>query len=344
MKRYQIVLLVILIVGAVFVVYQQHTAPYQHCEGAVFGTYYNITYQSEDDLQPAIVEALTSVDASLSMFNPESTIAKLNGGEELALDKGLAYLLPRALKLSETTNGAFDITVAPLVNVWGFGFKEEEWPSEATIDSILTFVGYEKIHVKGNRLVKDDARTMLDFSAIAKGYGVDVVAEVMEANKVRNYMIEIGGDVIVKGKSSRGEAWRIGVSRPTLQAPILQDCDTLQNDEQGDYQCILNLTDCAVCTSGNYRNFFYKDGIRFAHTIDPHTGHPIQGDVLSATIIAPHCYEADAYATAAMVLGLEGLKEILAQQKHLEAYIIYITPSGDEAVWTTEGFDKYVNE
>ncbi len=331
MKRYKIILLLLLIAGAVFVVYQQRTAPYRHCEGKIFGTWYNITYQHDKDIHKEILEALNSVDSSLSMFNMESTISKINRGENPDLDRQMLYILPRAKKVSEATGGAFDITVAPLVNVWGFGFKHEEWPSQHTIDSIKAFVGYEKIRVNKRKLEKNDSRTMIDLSAIAKGYGADVVGQVLDNNKVRNYMVEIGGDMVVKGKNSNGDPWRIGVAKPTDE-----------KTEQQEYQCVLNLSDCAVATSGNYRNFFYKDGVKYAHTIDPKTGYPVQHDILSATIIAPHCYEADAYATASMVLGVENAKKMLSKQQHLDAYLIYIDTDGEQKVWMTNRCKKYI--
>ncbi len=331
MKRYKVVLLVLLILGCAFVIYQQRTAPYQHCEGKIFGTYYNATYQNDKDLSKEILKALQDVDASLSMFNPESTISKINNNEDTVLDKPMLYLLPRALKVSEATDGAFDITVAPLVNAWGFGFKGEALPSEQTVDSIRSFVGYEKIRIKGQNIKKDDPRTMLDLSAIAKGYGADMVAQVLDKNKVRNYMIEIGGDIVVHGKGSSGKDWHIGLSKPVENDSILSG-----------FQCILGLTDCAVATSGNYRNFFFKDGVRYMHTIDPHTGYPVQRDILSATIIAPRCYEADAYATAAMVLGLEKMKEVLSRHKDLEAYFIYTSSTGEQETWMTKGFEKHI--
>ncbi len=324
-------LLALLVVGAVVVVYQHYTAPYRHAEGKIFGTYYNITYQSSEDLSARIVEALNGVDASLSMFNSESTLAKINRNESKELDGPCLYLLPRAKQIAEQTLGAFDPTVAPLVNAWGFGTgkRKEELAQDSVelavveqLDSLRSFVGIDKISVEGKRIVKSDPRTQIDLSAIAKGYGVDVVANALEKEKVGNYMIEIGGEVRTKGKNAQGNAWRIGVAKP--------------DQEETGYQRILQLNDCALATSGNYRNFFYKDGVRYAHTIDPRTGHPVQQDILSVTVVAPQCYEADAFATAFMVLGLEKTKEVLAQQPHLKAYIIYLDENGEQQEWTNE--------
>ncbi len=332
MKYLKILLLLLLVAGTVFVAYQQHTAPYRKAQGRIFGTVYNITYQHTDDLQENILKALQEVDSSLSMFNKESTISKINRNDNARLDKSFLYLFPKAINISEVTEGAFDITVAPLVNAWGFGFKEQKWPDEQTIDSLMEFVGYKKVALNNRQLTKQDTRTMLDMSAIAKGYGADVVAQILDNEKVENYMIEIGGEVVVKGKNDKGNLWKIGVVNPN---------DTTNNSNQ--HMCVLQLDNCATATSGNYRNFYYKDGKKYAHTIDPRTGRPVQHDIISATIIAPQCYEADAYATAFMVMGLDRAKKVLAKQKHLEAYLVYLTDDGQEtATWMTDGFEKHL--
>lgn len=330
MKRIHWLLLLLLIAGAALVIYQQNTAPYQHDEGKIFGTYYSITYQNDKNLHEEILQALNKVDASLSTFNENSTVSRLNKGADIEVDGLFEYLFPRAQKVSEVTNGAFDITVAPLVNAWGFGFKEDKWPTQQTIDSIKTFVGYKKLRLKGRRIIKDDPRVMIDLSAIAKGYGSDIVAQVLDKAKVRNYMVEIGGEIVTKGKNAKGEKWRIGVEKPT---------DSKEDQKQ--FQCILQLSDCAMATSGNYRNFYYKGGVKYAHTINPVSGYTVQQDIISATIVAPHCYEADAYATSCMVMGLEKAKKMLAKEKHLDAYFIYIR-NGEQKIWMTEGFDKYL--
>ncbi len=336
MKKYKIVLLIVLVVAVVFVVWQQRTAPYLTHEGRVFGTYYRVTYQNDRDLQREIVAAMQSVDGSMSMFNEESIVYKLNHGVDTVLDTQLIFLLPRALEVSVETDGAFDVTVAPLVNAWGFGPEEEQWPTREEVDSLMETVGYEKLHVEGRHLKRDNPRTMLDLSAIAKGYGADRVAEVLEREGVRNYMVEIGGDIRLKGKNENGEEWHIGVNK--VEQSGAEDVDDRA------YECVLVLSDCGVATSGNYRNFYEKDGVRYAHTIDPRTGRPVQRDVLSATVVAPNCWEADAYATAAMVMGLERTQEVVEAQKHLEAYLIYEGEDGEEKVWMSQGMEKYVKK
>ncbi len=330
MKRIHWILLIILIVAAIFVIHLQNTAPYHHDKGQIFGTYYSITYQNDADLHEEIMKALHDVDSSLSMFNESSTISRINRGEDIEVDELLGYLFPRAQKISEKTDGAFDITVAPLVNAWGFGFKSGKWPTDQQIDSIRNFVGYTKVKLVNKKIVKGDPRMMVDLSAIAKGYGSDMVAKVMDRAKVRNYMVEIGGEIVTKGTNEKGEAWRIGIAKPVEDG-----------DGQEGYQCIMQLTDCAAATSGNYRKFFYKDGKKFAHTIDPKSGRPVQHDIISATVLAPHCYEADAYATSFMVMGLDKAKTVIEKDKDLEAYFIYVR-DGKQYTWMSKGFDKYI--
>ena len=318
-RLFQGAFLLLLIVGTIIVARQNSNAPYQVCEGTTFGTYYNITYQSSDDLEQEIIAALNGVDASLSMFNKNSTIAKLNRGENVIVDNHLLYLFPRAMKVSETTEGAFDVTVGPLVNAWGFGFDDGKWLTDEEIDSLRQLVGYKTVHLNDRTITKDNPKTMIDLSAIAKGYGADVVARALDKAKVKNYMVEIGGEVVVKGVNEKGKKWRIGIQKPSLG----------KEQESTGFMEVLPVTDCGIATSGNYRNYFVKDGDIYAHTIDPRTGRPVQHDIISATVIAPECCEADAYATAFMVVGLEKAKEILSKQPQLHAYLIYLDEAGD---------------
>lgn len=331
-KIFPILFIVFLIAGTAFIAFQQSNAPYRNYSGKVFGTYFNITYQSSEDLEKEMKAAMDKVDASLSMFNENSTISRINRGEDVQIDNLFAYIFPRAMKVSDITEGAFDITVAPLVNAWGFGFKQDKWPTDEEIDSLRAIVGYKTIHLNDRKITKDNPHTMIDLSAIAKGYGSDVVAQVLDKAKVQNYMVEIGGEVVMKGRNDKGDEWKIGIAEPT------DDKEQTANT----YSCVLQLTDKAVATSGNYRNFYYKDGVKYAHTIDPRTGRPVQQDIISATVLAPHCYEADAFATSFMVVGLDKAKEIISKQKQLEAYLIYIDKDGNKKVWYSEGMKSII--
>ena len=336
---WQIPLALLLIIGTIYIARQEHSKTYRHAEGSIFGTIYHITYEADRDLQPDMVEALMRVDNSLSMFNDSSVISRINRGEDVNLSKQRMFVevFQLAQTISKETNGAFDITVAPLVNAWGFGFKNDTKPSPAAIDSLRQFIGYQNVNIVNHQVQKTDPRTMLDCSAIAKGYGTDVVARLLRSKDVSNFMIEIGGEVVVAGKNDRGGPWRIGVTKPT------EDPEN-QNNE---LQAVLSLpyhnststskhTFSALATSGNYRNFYYKDGKRYAHTIDPRTGYPVQHNILSATVIAPNCATADAYATSFMVLGLDSAKQVLAHHPELLAYLIYTDEKGQYATWQSE--------
>jgi thiamine biosynthesis lipoprotein len=320
---WQIPFLVFLIVGTVIIIRQQHSMPYQHDTGFIFGTIYNITYQSDEDLNTQIVEQLNKVDASLSPFNKKSIITKINRNERVTPDKMFVEVFTLAEKVSHETDVAFDITVAPMVNEWGFGFKKGVPPTKHVIDSLRSIVGYQKVALVDGMVKKQDPRVMLDCSAIAKGYGSDIVARFLRSKGIKNYMIEIGGEIVTSGISSKRVPWKIGVTKPTD--------DSLNTNTE--IQTILNVTDKAMATSGNYRNFYYKGGKKYAHTINPKTGYPVQHNILSSTVIANDCATADAYATSFMVLGLDGAKKILDRHPELMAYFIYADSKGKNAVW-----------
>ena len=293
---------------------QVETEPYKKLSGMVFHTIYHITYQGTDDYSADIDRLFKEFDGSLSMFNDTSIITRMNNCDTTAVaNKYFKTVFHKAMEVSAATDGAFDITVAPLVNLWGFGFKNSDNVSQASIDSILQFVGWQSVTLddKG-RLHKEDPRTILDASSIAKGYMSDVIAEFLREKGVENYMVEIGGEIALNGVNPYGSRWGIGINKPT-------DDSTQVNEE---LQNILYMTEGGVATSGNYRNFYYKDGKKYAHTIDPHTGYPIQQDILSSTVIAKDCMTADAYATAFMVLGKEKALQVLAKDTTLMAYFI----------------------
>lgn len=313
---WQVPFLLLLIAGTVFVIRQQHAMPYQHHQGFVFGTGYNVSYQADENLQPAIEAELAKVDGEFSMFNDSSTVSRMNRGEHPQPSPMFTEVYELAQTVSKETDGAFDITVAPLVNAWGFGFKNEQLPTRKQVDSLLL------------------VRNQFDFAAIAKGYGCDVIARLMQQRGIQNYMIEIGGEVITKGISPSRVPWRIGVVKPTE--------DTLGTG--GELLATLNLSDCSMATSGNYRNFYYKDGKKYAHTIDPHTGYPVQHSLLSATVLAPNCATADAYATSFMVMGLDKARELLSRHTELMAYFIYTDEQGQLAVWYSPALKDKIQE
>ena len=338
LRLWQTLFLIFLVVGSVLIIRQANNAPYQYHEGKIFGTYYHITYKNSDNLHADILKALDEVDNALSMFNEQSVISKVNNGQTLVDNspegKKFIDVVTTALDISQQTDGAFDITVAPLVNVWGFGFKHDQEPTPQTIDSLRQFVGYQKVSLKHTssryRIDKTDSRIMLDCSAIAKGYGCDVVAQLLSRRGVDNYMIEIGGEIVTHGVNKKGEKWKLGITEP-------EEDPTQENKK---IEAILQANNIALATSGNYRNFYYKDGVKYAHTIDPRTGRPVAHTLLSATVIAPTCCQADAIATAFMVMGTDKAKAYLSRHNDVSAYLIFTDADGNTASWHSDAIDK----
>ena len=331
---WQLPFLTLLIVGTVLIIRQQQSMPYQRSTGFIFGTSYHITYQCDSDLTAGIQSVLEEVDASLSPFNEKSIITAVNHNHPVKLNDMFTYVFQRAMDISKDTEGAFDITVAPLVNAWGFGFKNGSQPDSLQVDSLLHIVGYGKVSLANGKVRKQDSRMMLDCSAIAKGYGSDVVARFLQSRGVANFMVEIGGEIVTKGVNAERLPWKIGVTKP--------EEDSLAAGRE--LQTVLNVTDKAMATSGNYRNFYYKGGKKYAHTIDPKTGYPVQHSLLSATVLAPDCATADAYATSFMVMGMERAKGVLERHPELMAYFIYSDEKGDNAVWFSPSLKNKIVE
>lgn len=331
------VLLPIVIVGVVIALVTtkyQHKEGFQHDSGLIFGTSYNITYQSDKSLKAEIEAELHAVDASLSPFNEASVITAVNNNRPVELDGHFLNVWKISSEVNKETQGCFDITVAPLVNAWGFGFKNGTQPTKEAIDSLREIVGFSKVKMVKDMIVKQDKRIMLDCSAVAKGYAVDVVAKMLRSKGIQNFMVEIGGEIVTAGINPNRMPWRIGVTKPS-------DDSLSVNSE---LQTVLNVTDKAMATSGNYRNYYYKDGKKYAHTIDPKTGYPVQHNILSSTVLADDCAIADAYATAFMVMGLQRAQEVLRKHPELMAYFIYSDESGENKVWFSPSLKDKIAE
>ena len=277
---------------------------YYHHQGNIFGTYYNIRYEGTEDLHDAIKQRLKDFDHSLSMFNPNSVISKVNRNENVVVDSLFENMYFEAQAISQLSNGAFDITVRPLVNAWGFGTKNQEPKTktqEINIDSIKSFVGYDKVRLENHSLQKDDEHITLDASAIAKGYACDVVADLLRGSGCDNLLVDIGGEVVLQGVNDKGKPWRVGISKPKIDATGMET----------ELQEVIESSNLCMATSGNYLQYYFVDGDRRSHTIDPRTGYPVEHSLLSATVTANSCMRADALATACMVLGeKEALKMI----------------------------------
>ena len=339
MAKRKLFFVLIVVVAIVFFLFLRHskgsdTALYWSNEGTVFGTIYHAKYLSDKDLKAELEAELGKVDASLSMFNPQSCISRINRNETDEADTMLCEVLSLSFRINRATNGAFDPTVAPLVNAWGFGFKSGQLPDSLQIDSLRALVGLSSIKLTEGKVTKANPLSILDFSAIAKGYGVDRAAEVLRSHGIKNFMVEIGGEVVTEGVNDKGEVWRIGINKP-------DDDSTSINTELQD---IIALSGKAIATSGNYRNYYIQDGRKIAHTINPKTGYPAQQDILSSTVLAPTCAEADAFATAFMVLGLEKAKQVLKHRPQLNAYFIFSDDKGNYQTWYTKGFEALIIE
>lgn len=326
---WKIVFLIFLIAGTVYILRNQQ--PYLNNRGEVFGTYYSITYQAGNDLHKEIKNVLAKVNASLSPFNKSSIITAINNNEEIVPDSMFIKVFSLAQSISAKTDGAFDITVAPLVNAWGFGFKKGVPVDSTRIDSLRSLVGYEGVSLIDGKVVKQKPGTMLDCSAIAKGYGCDMVALMFDRHGIKNYMIEIGGEIVAKGNNANGKKWSIGINKP-VDDPLARN-----NELFG----VVKLDGKGMATSGNYRNFRYENGKKVAHTIDPRTGYPVEHSLLSATVIADDCATADAYATSFMVMGLDKAMEICSKEKSIEAYFIYAGEEGELRIAESGGMKRY---
>ena len=305
---------------------------YFHEYGEVFTTGYNIKYAYSHSLKEEIEAAFDEFDRSLNPFLENSIITKVNRNEPVELDTLFLNVYRKSVEVSKKSGGKFDITVSPLINAWGFGFQEMENITPEVIDSLKQFVGYEKVRInEQGRIVKSDPRVELNTSAIAKGYACDVIAHLLEKHGIEHYMVEIGGEISAKGVNDKGTCWRIGIDKPI-------------DDDTGmihDLQVILSLCDKSLATSGNYRNFYIKEGKKYAHTIDPHTGYPSRQNILGATVIADDCMTADAYATAFMTMGLEQSIKVANELPGLHYYFIYENSEGSYGVEYSPGFEQF---
>jgi thiamine biosynthesis lipoprotein len=304
--------------------------------GNVQGTTFNIRYISEDNinLDRKVDSVFKAIDASMSTYLPTSTISKWNkGNQPMKIDEGFLDVLLASFELAKATNGLFDPTVGPLVQAWGFGKKSPDEMDSMLVKKILADVGYEKVLLFGDTTIgKINPNIQLDFNAIAQGYTVDQLAVLLSKNGIRNFMIEVGGELICRGINPDGKVWRIGIDKPSPQ---------IQEER---FQAIIQLSNKALATSGNYRKFRTdpKTGIKYSHTINPKTGYPVNHQLLSVSVVGPNCMMADAYATSFMVMGLKSALEMLKTLKGWDAYFVFINAEGEWETYATNGFEKYI--
>lgn len=299
---------------------------------------YNVTYLDEQKrgLKSGIDSVLVAFNQSLSTYIPDSEISIFNKQQKIAFQSSFFYpILNKSQEVYKNTQGAFDPTIGPLINAWGFGFKKAQ-KGIIPVDSLKQFIGFDKyLKFDQQQLSATKPGIMLDFSAIAKGYAVDVVAEYLVSQGVNDYAVEIGGEVRCAGKNNRGKTWLFGVKNPQYK-------ENKQGGKKSSVFAAIYLENKAMATSGNYENFYIKNGKKYAHTIDPQTGYPVEHSLLSASVLANDCMSADAYATAFMVMGLEKAKKLLAAHEDLDAFLIYADDKGELQSYTTEGAKKYL--
>jgi thiamine biosynthesis lipoprotein len=282
------------------------------------------------DCQSDIDSVLNAVDLSMSTYIPESLISKINRNESNKIDSLFFRVITEALLIAKETQGAFDPTLAPIVNYWGFGFEEIQNIDESILAELMQSVGYTKLSFNDSTIFKTNTNTQIDFNAIAQGFTVDLVGEHLQKLGITNYMIEIGGELKCSGFNADGDLWRIGIDKPS---------EDIQKDR---FQAIIEVENKSVASSGNYRKFKVdeKTGMKYVHTINPKTGSPVQTNLLGVTIITESCMRADAIATACMVMGLEKSKTYLENHPEIDALFIYSDPKENWLQYQTQGFEK----
>ena len=314
----------------------KESVKYTKLAGFTQGTNYHITYQDKRyrNFDKDIKKIFSDIDAALSVFNPNSIVSRFNKQDNpVEVDEHFRFMFEEAKRLNKKSNGAFDVTVGPLVQAWGFGTdKQPEKIDSLLIDSLLKISGMHHINIADNKVIKKKKGVQLNFNAIAKGYTVDVIADFFDKKKINNYLIEIGGEVRVKGKNPKKMLWRIGVDKP-------EDGNKIPGSA---LSAIIRLNNKALATSGNYRNYYVKDGIKFAHTIDPETGYPVQHQLLSTTIVTDKCAVADAFATACMVKGFDESIEMVENDRQIEGFFIFNDKNGKFRIYVTNGLKKNI--
>ena len=339
MKKNLPAIIIVIITALLVVRLSLHRFPgtYIKLAGFTQGTTYHITYKSKDqlNLQDEIDTLLADFDRSLSTYLPGSIISRINRNDiTVRPDSHFLKVFHKALEVFKATDGAFDITVAPIVNAWGFGFTEKADVDSIMVDSLLQYVGMNKIRLEDGKIVKEYSSTMLDVNAIAQGYSVDVVSDFLDQMGIRHYLVEIGGEVRTKGRNPKFKTWTVGIDKPVDDNFIPGEMIHVK----------LLLKDGSLATSGNYRKFYEEDGIKYAHSIDPKTGYPVLSNLLSVTVQTKDCMSADAWATAFMVMGLEKTIQFLSEHKELQAYLIFSEKDGTLNAFATKKLKRNIRE
>jgi len=333
MKIIRLALVVVVLLTAC----ETKKSEYTKISGFAQGTTYHITYENSthEDYSQAIDSILKAFDKSCSMYDSTSIISRINNNDPtVEADDWFIDVFKKSAEVSAISGGALDITVGPVVHAWGFGTAPIAKHDKAYIDSLLQFVGMDKVKLEGRKVTKKYPGVSLDVNAVAQGYSVDVVSKFFEDKGIKNYLVEIGGEVRCKGTNAKDKLWHVGIDKPTDEgiAP------------GGELQAIIELDNKSLTTAGNYRKFFVENGVKYGHTIDPKTGFPAKNTLLSATVICDDAITADAWDTAFMVLGLEKSIELLKKLPGIEVYFIYSNEQGEFEVFYSEGLKKMIVE
>lgn len=314
----------------------QQASTYTELTGEIFHTYYRIKYDSPIDHSVAVDSTFKAFSHSLNPFDSTSLITAINRNLSTHTDSMLRHVWRASVDIARASGGRYDVTCSPLINAWGFGFDSlRTGLTPAILDSLRGFVGYRSVSLVGEELIKQDQRTIFDFSSISKGYCSDLVGQTLRAHGANNYMVELGGEIAFRGTNPKGEPWRIGINKPIDdETGLLNDLEVIVR---------LDRPEGGLATSGNYRNYRVVEGKKVAHTINPLTGYPVQTDVLSATILAPSCMMADGLATACMTMTSAEVPALIAQFPGVE-YLLILGGEGDKSFRTvmSEGFRKLI--
>jgi len=320
----------LLLPGLLFLLFScNRTVTYDNFAGFAQGTTYSIVIENNGKYKPATLQKdvekiLHEFDLSLSLYNDSSILTRVNRNEDVTADKYFNEAFSKSVAITKITDGAFDITVGPLVKAWGFGPDAHKNFTESKRDSLLKLVGMDKVRLVNGRVIKDDPDIKLDFNAIAQGYSVDVVFDYLASIGLKSFLVEIGGEVRVRG-DKQGVPWRIGIDRP----------EDNNNIPGNDLQAVISMKNRSLATSGNYRKFYVENGVKYSHTIDPRTGYPARNQLLSATILANECATADGIATACMVFGKDKTIEFLSLHPEYDAFLVYSDEKGNYQTWVT---------
>jgi len=327
----------LLIVVVCIMSFQTKKYEYLKISGFAQGTSYNITYENSnnEDYTADIDSILKAFDRSLSIYDSTSVISRINNNDgKVEADDWFVEVFNKSAEVNAVSDGAFDITVGPVVKAWGFSNGPVARHDSAYIVSLLQYVGMNKVRLEGRKVIKNHPNIKLDVNALAQGYSVDVVCKYLKGKGIMNYLVEIGGEVRGYGKNPKGKYWHIGIDKP-------KDGNM---DPGSELQAIVEIKNQSLATSGNYRKFFVENGIKYSHTINPATGFPARNSLLSATVVCDDCMDADAYATAFMVLGLEKSKAMLQKLKGVEVYFIYSDDQSNYRIFMSEGMKNKVSE